>query len=162
AHYMRTMTPSTLIERMMAILPEMENGTTLEASLTPENRKWLEAGIPALSERAKTLVELWQAADFVLAKRPIAMEDKALALASGENRDVLRAIVPILEAISDWNHDNIDSALRQFCDNHDLKLGKVAQPIRAALTGKASSPGAFDVLLMLGKDEALLRLSDRL
>lgn len=162
AHYMRTMEPSTVIERMTAILPEMENGTTLEASLTPENRKWLEAGIGALSERAKTLVELWQAADFVLAKRPVEMDEKALSLVSGENEDVLRAVVPVLEAIDEWNHDGIDAALRQFCEEQNLKLGKVAQPVRAALTGKASSPGAFDVLLMLGKHEALLRLSDRL
>ena len=89
------------------------------------------------------------------------MDDKALSLVSEEGTKVIKDALVALENANPWDHETIDSVLRTFAEEKALKFGKVAQPIRAALTGKASSPGAFDVLLMLGKTESLARLYDR-
>ena len=118
--------------------------------------------MPALAERSKTLVELVANASFIFDERPLKMEDKANSLVTGEGKEVLSLVVSTLDSLDDWTHEGIAGALKGFCERNDLKLGKVAQPIRAALTGKNSSPGAFDVLLALGKNEALARISDRL
>ena len=139
----------------------LEDGENVRASLNAQNMAWLEAGLPALRERAKTLVELWSASDFLLSTRPLSMDDKALSLVSEEGTKVIKDALVALENANPWDHETIDSVLRTFAEEKALKFGKVAQPIRAALTGKASSPGAFDVLLMLGKTESLARLYDR-
>ncbi|MDJ0614413.1 MAG: glutamate--tRNA ligase, partial [Rhizobiaceae bacterium] len=162
AHYMRALDPEELLERAMALLPEIEGGTDMAAKINEENTQWLIAAMPALAERAKTLTDLIDGMGFVLAERPLAMDEKAMSLTTGENVEVLSKVRPALEAIVQWDHDGISSALKSFCEQNDLKLGKVAQPIRAALTGKATSPGAFDVLQIFGKEESLKRLSDRL
>ncbi|MEM7288771.1 MAG: glutamate--tRNA ligase [Pseudomonadota bacterium] len=162
AHYMRQMAPDTLLQNLIDLLPELEGGAAIAEALDDQNRNWLLAALPSLTERAKTLVELVEAADFVFAARPLEMDEKALSLTTGEGQEVIRKVLPVLEALDDWSHDGIDAALRGFCESQDLKLGKVAQPIRAALTGKAASPGAFDVLQIFGKTEALARLSDRI
>ena len=161
AHYMRSNSAEDILHAARAILPEIEGGNDISKALTDEKLSWLLTAIPSLTDRAKTLVEFWQSADFIIAHRPLSMDEKAQKLVS-EGLEVLQKIAPELEALDDWSHDGINGALRGFCDANDLKLGKVAQPIRAALTGKATSPGAFDVLEIFGKDEALARLRDHL
>ena len=89
------------------------------------------------------------------------MDDKASSLTTVENVDILKRVLPALENISEWNHDGIAETLKTFCEESDLKLGKVAQPIRAALTGRTTSPGVFDVMAVLSKDECLARLADQ-
>ena len=74
---------------------------------------------------------------------------------------MLAGIAPKLEALPDWSLDDLESAVRAFAEEKELKLGKVAQPLRAALTGTTTSPGIFDVLAVLGKDESLARIKDQ-
>jgi glutamyl-tRNA synthetase len=117
--------------------------------------------MPSLKERAKTLVELVDAASFIWADRPLALDDKASAVLTEEARGLIGALVPQLAASPAWDATTIEAEVRTFADAKGLKLGAVAQPLRAALTGRTTSPPIFDVLVVLEKDESLVRLRDQ-
>jgi glutamyl-tRNA synthetase len=129
--------------------------------LTPELRAKLLAAMPGLKERAKTLLELIDGARFLVSGRPIVLDDKAAALLTPEARAMLAEIVTDLEAVEPWTPEQAEQALRTFAERKGAKLGSVAQPLRAALTGRTTSPGIFDVLAVLGKSESLGRLRDQ-
>ncbi len=115
--------------------------------------------MPGLKERARTLVELAESAAFLACARPLAMEPKAAALLTPEARAVLREVMPALAA-TDFSAGALDGALRGFAEAHGRKLGQVAQPLRAALTGSTMSPGIDATLAALGRDESLGRIGD--
>ena len=117
--------------------------------------------MPGLKERAKTLVELLDSAYYILADRPLDLDEKAQKLLDEEGRGVIARLTPQLRDASDWTGEALENLARAFAEEEGLKLGKVAQPMRAALTGRATSPGVFDVLVTLGKEESLARLADR-
>jgi glutamyl-tRNA synthetase len=118
--------------------------------------------IPALKERSKTLNELVGGALFIVAQRPIKLEDKAAKLLGAEGRASNAAVLKILSAIphSDWTAPKLEAAIKAHAEAAGAKLGSIAQPLRAALTGRSVSPPVFDVLELLGRDEALARVSD--
>jgi glutamyl-tRNA synthetase len=118
----------------------------------------IRALMPALKERAKTLVELADAAMFLARPLPLPMEPKAAALLTPETRLMLRDVAGALAA-TDFTQAEIDAALRAFAERSGRKLGQVAQPLRAALTGSTASPGIDVTLVALGKEEALARLA---
>ena len=118
--------------------------------------------MPGLQLRAKTLVELADSALYLVTKRPLAMDEKAAALLNEEGIEMLRAVAPLFRAASDWTAAGLDAVVRQLAEERNLKLGKIAQPIRAALTGRSTSPGVFDVLEVLGKEESLGRIEDQI
>ena len=118
--------------------------------------------MPELKSRAHDLDQLAGGAAFLFAHRPLAIDDKAAALLTNEARAHLGAAHHALAALAGWDHDSTDAAVRQVADSIGLKLGKLAQPLRAALTGKTTSPGIFDVLALLGKDESLKRIADQM
>jgi glutamyl-tRNA synthetase len=89
------------------------------------------------------------------------MDEKAASLLSGEGRETLKQVVPVLEQAEPWSAETTEAAIRQLAEKLGMKLGAIAQPLRAALTGKSTSPGIFDVLSVLGKDESLARLRDQ-
>ena len=124
-------------------------------------RDALTAAMPGLKERAKTIDDLAESARFLIEARPLPINEKAAKLLDETGRDVLAGIAPKLEALPDWSLDDLESAVRAFAEEKELKLGKVAQPLRAALTGTTTSPGIFDVLAVLGKDESLARIKDQ-
>ena len=158
-HYMRQSADETLLLAIETILPELGPergiGTKLEADL----RRKLLAAMPGLKERAKTLVELLDSAYYLYAQRPLALDEKAAALLS-EGRDRIAGIAAKLSTLPDWTPTAIEAVVRAHAEEIGAKLGQVAQPLRAALTGRATSPGLFDVMAVLGKDETLGRLSD--
>lgn len=158
AHYMRAMDDRELMALLESILSEVENGDFIRERMNANTSEWLLRAIPSLKERAKTLVELADSARFLFETVPLPFDEKAAQLLDSSALEAIRNIIPRLESASDWSADTISGLIRGFCEENELKLGKVAQPIRAALTGKASSPGAFDVLWILGQDEALRRL----
>lgn len=119
----------------------------------------LEQAMPALKPRAKNLNELAESAAFLFAERPLAMTTKAATLLTDEARATLRAIYARLECQNDWTSDALEATTKALADELGLGLGKLAQPMRAALTGSTTSPGIFDVLILLGRDEALARLN---
>ena len=121
----------------------------------------LTAALPVLRSRAKTLPELVQAAEFCVATRPLELDPKAQKVLGGEARQLLARLGPRLQAAPAWSAETLEQALGEFAASNDLKLGKIAQPLRAALTGRAASPGIYDVLVILGRDESLNRIFDQ-
>jgi glutamyl-tRNA synthetase len=160
-HYMRTSADEDLLAALERLLPYLPQGAKIAGKLTPEIRQRLMAAMPALKERAKTLVELLDAASFLWADRPLALDPSAAAQLTAEARGMIGNLLPQLEANSAWSAASIEADVRAFAEDKGLKLGAVAQPLRAALTGRTTSPPIFDVLAVLGKDESLARLRDQ-
>jgi len=102
-------------------------------------------------------VELDQSAAFLYTDGPRDLDEAAARLLSPEGRAALAAALPALEA-TDWTGPALEAAARAHAESQGLKLGQVAQPLRAALTGKASSPPVFEMLALLGRAESLNRL----
>ena len=123
-------------------------------------RARLVAGMPGLKPRATTLVDLAASAKFYVAARPLALSEQAAKLLDAAARARLEDLRPALEAVEVWNEQALEEAVRQHAEASDVKLGQVAQPLRAALTGSTTSPGLFEVMAVLGRDEALARLAD--
>jgi glutamyl-tRNA synthetase len=144
------------------VLPHIAGGAELAAKLTPELRQKLKAAMPGLKERAKTLVELLDGARFIFADRPLALDDKAAGLLTAEARALLGDLAEEIAAVEPWSTETTEQAVRTFAERKGLKLGGVAQPLRAALTGRITSPPIFDVLAVLGKSESLGRLRDQM
>ncbi|MCB1495693.1 MAG: glutamate--tRNA ligase [Bauldia sp.] len=161
AHYIREMSDAELPAILLAELPHLKGGADFAAKLDDERRRRLEASIPLLKERAKTLVELVERAGFVVAERPLPLDEKAEDLLTADARTVLAALLPKLEACSIWTTEHLEPVVKDFAEGASLKLGKVAQPLRASLTGTTTSPGIFDVLEILGKPESLGRIGDQ-
>ncbi len=152
-HYIRLRSDASLAEDVAALLARQTPQTILDA----QARARLAAAMPGLKERAKTLVELAQAADFLYTDGPRTPEPAALKFLLPENRATLAAVLPALEA-TDWSGPALEDAARNFATAQGLKLGQVAQPLRAALTGKAASPPLFETMAVLGREESLVRL----
>ncbi len=159
-HYMRQTADAELLAEIERVLPHIAGGAELAAKLTPGLRQKLVAAMPGLKERAKTLVELVDSARYLYAERPIKLEDRAAALLIPDARAMIADLLPVLEAVEPWQQENLEEAVRGFAERRGLKLGSVAQPLRAALTGRTTSPGIFDVLRVLDKPESLARLRD--
>ncbi|MCB2079816.1 MAG: glutamate--tRNA ligase, partial [Novosphingobium sp.] len=119
----------------------------------------LTRAMPVLKTRAKNINELAEGAAFLFATRPLSFTDKAAALLTDEARTILGQIHGRLEAESDWTTDALEASLKAMAGELGLGLGKLAQPLRAALTGQTTSPGIFDVLVLLGRDESLARIA---
>ncbi|HUN12905.1 MAG TPA: glutamate--tRNA ligase, partial [Rhabdaerophilum sp.] len=122
----------------------------------------LAAAMPGLKERAKTLVELIDGARFLFASRPLSLDEKATDILAKGGREVLRGLLPRLEALPGWDAAALEAAVRAEAEATGLKLGAVAQPLRAALTGRSTSPGIFDVFVVLGREESLGRIRDQI
>lgn len=118
----------------------------------------LTKAMPVLKVRAKNLNEVVEGAGFLFAKRPLAMTEKAAQLLEGDAAVILRNIHAALAGENDWTSEALEATTKALADELGLGLGKLAQPMRAALTGATTSPGIFDVLVLLGRDEALARL----
>jgi glutamyl-tRNA synthetase len=162
AHYMRALADADLVAAMEQILGFVAGGSELASKMTPALRSKLVAAMPGLKERSKTLVELFEGSRFIWTNRPLVLDEQARATLTSEAKTVLTAVVPRLDAVADWNAASTEAVLRSYAEEASFKLGAVAQPLRAALTGKITSPPIFDVLAVLGKDESLSRLRDQL
>jgi glutamyl-tRNA synthetase len=160
-HYLRQADDAALVAEIERLLPHIAAGSRLAAKMNPALREKLVAAMPALKERAKTLVELIDSAHYIYAERPIAVEDKAAALLNAEARGMIADLVRELQSVEPWTAASVEAAVRTYADTSGRKLGAVAQPLRAALTGRTTSPGIFDVLAVLGKPESLARLGDQ-
>jgi len=160
-HYIRQSSDADLLTALEQVLPHIQGGAELLNKLTPELRGKLVAAMPGLKERAKPLVELVDSARYVFADRPLALDDKAAGLLTAEARSLLGEISDELRQVEPWTVEATEQAVRAFAERRGIKLGGVAQPLRAALTGRTTSPPIFDVLAVLGKHESLSRLQDQ-
>jgi len=160
-HYIRHSDDGALLAAIERLLPHIAGGTAIAAKLTPGLRQQLLAAMPSLKERAKTLLDLIDGARFLLADRPIPLDDKAEALLTADARSLLADVAAKLAEVEPWTTAATEQAVRLFAEHKGAKLGAVAQPLRAALTGRTTSPGIFEVLTVLGKPESLARLADQ-
>ncbi len=160
-HYMRHLADAELLKHFIDFLPHAEGGKALLSRIDDAMMAKLLHAMPGLKDRAKTLVELMKGAQFLFAVRPLKLDDKARQIMADGGRDSLRGLIPVLEATTDWQAHAMESAVKAHAETAGLKLGKLAQPLRAALTGTSVSPGIFDVLEVLGREESLARLRDQ-
>jgi glutamyl-tRNA synthetase len=160
-HYLRQASDERLVAALEAILPEHGPARGLGMRFEPDLRRKLLAAMPGLKERARTLVELLDNAAFLYARRPLALDDKAAGILANGGRERLADALPRLEALPEWTAADTEAAVRAAAEATGAKLGQIAQPLRAALTGRSTSPGLFDVMAVLGRDESLARLRDQ-
>jgi glutamyl-tRNA synthetase len=160
-HYLRDTPDAEIVARLKALIPELPDGATLLARIGENGWGKLLQAMPGLKERATTLVELLDNAAFLFAKRPLDVDELARKLLDRPAREMLAALLLVLSKAEPWTHDKIEAAVKSFADETGRKLGKVAQPLRAALTGRSISPGIFDVLEVLGREESLARIADQ-
>ncbi|MFG1237902.1 glutamate--tRNA ligase [Xanthobacter autotrophicus DSM 597] len=160
-HYMRASSDAELLAAIDALVPYLPDAEHRLPRMTDTRRTQLAAAMPGLKERAKTLVELLDNAEFIFVERPIPLDEKATTLLSPEARAHLARLVPLLEAV-EWTAAATEAVVRSYAEAQGVKLGAVAQPLRAALTGKSTSPPVFDVLSVLGREESLGRLKDQI
>lgn len=161
-HYIRHADDQSLVKMFEDVLDHVvPSRNELKAKLNDTTRAQLLKAMPALKERAKTLIELIDSAYFIFADRPLELDPKAQALLTQENRKLIGQLHSALEKVETWSGATTEAALRAFAEENALKLGAVAQPLRAALTGRTTSPGIFEVLDVLGRQESLGRLRDQ-
>jgi glutamyl-tRNA synthetase len=155
-HYIRESDDAALVAD---IAPRLE--AMLGAPLDDAARHRLEAGMPGLKPRAKTLIELAENARFYVAPRPLAVTPEAEKLLAGEARGRLARLARRLDELTAWDEPSLETALRDFAAAEEVKLGQIAQPLRAALSGSKTSPGIFDIMVVLGRAETLGRIADQ-
>jgi len=160
-HYIRSSDDAALLDAIDRLLPHLADGGDIARKMTPQLREQWLAAMPSLKERAKTLIDLIDGARFLFADRPLKLDDKASALLTPEARELLGLLGADLAQVEPWTAEGTEHAVRLFAERKSAKLGAVAQPLRAALTGRATSPGIFEVLTVLGKAESLARVADQ-
>ncbi|HPF46381.1 MAG TPA: glutamate--tRNA ligase [Emcibacteraceae bacterium] len=156
--YMReTASDQTLFE---GCLPFLES--KLNRQLTEVEQETLLKALSELKNRAKNLIDLAESALFLFAERPLDILPKAMKSLGDEAKPILSKIYYALENISDWNRENLQKTIENFVEKEEIGFGKVAQPLRAALTGSNVSPGISEVLDWLGKNESMARIKDQM
>jgi glutamyl-tRNA synthetase len=156
-HYLRAADNDRLIELLLPRL-EMRLGRAVDELGLARLRR----GMDGLKLRAKTLEELADNALFYVRARPLPIDQKAAALLTPAAREVLRDNVAALAGLGEWTAARLEEADRAFATQRSLKVGQIAQPKRAALTGATTSPGVYEVMEVLGREESLARLADQL
>lgn len=159
-HYMRQASDTELLARFEDVLALQPDRAAYEAKLDDVMRTKLITAMPGLKERAKTIVELIDGARFLFQDRPLPIDDKAKQHLDEAGRARLASLHTALSSLEDWTVAAIEQAVRTVAETTSAKLGSLAQPLRAALTGRTTSPGIFDVLHVLGRDESLARIAD--
>jgi glutamyl-tRNA synthetase len=151
AHYIR----ETDDARLTALVAPLLAAQGVEADMAQ-----LTALMPSLKPRAKTTHELADGALFLFRQRPIPIDAGAQSLLDHAATALLTKVADRFGAVDEWTLESVEAAVRAVAEDVGLGLGKVAQPLRAALTGRTTSPGIFDVIFLLGRDETLGRLAD--
>ncbi len=128
-------------------------------ALTDAQHNGLLRAMPSLKERSKTFPELLEKAHFILTTRPISPDAQAAAQLDAVSRGILSELTPQLQTAT-WERDSLEESVAAVAGAHGLKLGKIAGPLRAALAGRTVSPSVFDMMLVLGRDETIARLTD--
>ncbi|MEQ1548632.1 MAG: glutamate--tRNA ligase [Chakrabartia sp.] len=154
-HYMREANDAHLA---VITAPRLEG--RFNRKLSSDEADLLAKAMPVLKPRAKTMVELAEGAEFLFALAPISLDEKAKNLLEGDAIVLLGKAHEALTRVPVWEIEALEESVKGVAEEANIGLGKVAQPLRAALTGRGTSPGIFDVLVLLGKNESLARISD--
>jgi glutamyl-tRNA synthetase len=156
-HYMRHTDDASLVAAALPLI-EKAAGQKVDAAA----RARLVSGMGGLKARAKTLLELANAAVFYVRARPIALDEAARKHLAGDGLAHLKAARDLFAAAPVWEAAALEAVLREAAERSGAKLGVLAQPVRAALSGQGTSPPIFEVMAILGRDETLGRISDAL
>ncbi|TZG26143.1 glutamate--tRNA ligase [Sphingomonas montanisoli] len=156
-HYMREADDTRLAD-----LAAPGVAKAIDRELTADEHALLLRSVPFLKVRAKDINDLADGSLFLFRARPLDMDEKANALLDEPGKAVLAQARDALAATSDWSAPDLEAAIRTVAESAGIGLGKVAQPLRAALTGRTTSPGIFDVLALLGREESLARMDDHI
>jgi glutamyl-tRNA synthetase len=156
AHYMREMSDTALTAEAIAFVERLKPGRKFDAGA----RARLTAAMPLLKPRAKTLVELSEKAEFLFTEGMPPLDSTAVAALTADARARLARLADVLQSTA-WDAPSLEARTRLFAEDEALKLGDIAQPLRAALTGGTASPPVFDVAAVLGREEALTRMRAR-
>jgi glutamyl-tRNA synthetase len=156
-HYLREASDGRLAG---LVAPRVEK--LLDRSVSNDEIALLTRAMEGLKPRAKNLNEIAEGSLFLFKSRPLDLDERAAALLEGGAADLLALTYAALAAVPEWSAEATEQAVREVAERAGVKLGLVAQPLRAALTGRATSPGIFDVLVLLGRDESLARVADRM
>jgi glutamyl-tRNA synthetase len=159
-HYIRATPDAELRTIFEDNLPFLPKGEVVKFKLDQGLWKAFDMALPVLKERAKNLNDLVDGSSFFLNRRPLVPDEKATALLTPQTRELLVRLGAVLEALEEWTAQSTEEEVRRFAESEGVKLGQVAQPLRAALTGRAVSPPIFDVLTILGREETIARLRD--
>jgi glutamyl-tRNA synthetase len=161
SHYIRQASEQELIARLKDLCQYIAGGAELTARFAAVGWDRLAAALPGLKPRAKTLLDLIDGASYLLAERPLSLDDKAKKLLEGQARALLGQLKAELDRVTDWQAPALESVVKAFAAGSGQKLGQIAQPLRAALTGRSVSPPVFDVMAVLGRSESLARIQDQ-
>jgi glutamyl-tRNA synthetase len=161
ANYMRSLDDEAIKQALSVSLPYLPNNDALPNPLEGQDKERFDLALPGLRERARTLVELVDSAKFLFTSRPLTMEEKAASLLTDEARGHLAKLHDSYSSLDGWNADRLEEVTKAYAETSQIKLGAIAQPLRAALTGSKTSPGIYDVLIALGREESLARLRDQ-
>ncbi len=156
-HYLREAHDARLVQLTLPFLRAL-----IGRDVTDSEQALLLRSMPELKVRAKNLNDLAESSAFLFRSRPIAMDDRARKLLEPPAIDLLAQARSALAAVPEWTASALEAAVRALSESAEVGLGKIAQPLRAALTGSNTSPGIFDVLEVLGRDESLGRIDDQL
>lgn len=160
AHYIRQTSDAELVEHIKVLFADLDDGPALAARFAAVGYDRLEGLMPAIKERAKTLLDLIDNARFLIAERPLPYDDKAAKLLQGDAKARLAGVLPALESLTDWTAASIETIIKEHMATHELKLGQIAPPLRAAMAGRSISTPIYDLIAALPQDEALARLRD--
>ncbi|MEO0379510.1 MAG: glutamate--tRNA ligase, partial [Pseudomonadota bacterium] len=152
--HMAQMDDAALQQEILAYLDASD-----QPAITNAHQAGLRAALPFVKERAKTFPELLDKAHFILKDRPIMPDEKSAKALDTVSRGMLTQLTPHLQSVT-WDRDSLEVVLNGFAASQDTKFGKLAGPLRAALAGRAVTPSVFDMMLVLGRDETLARLTD--
>ncbi|NIY74206.1 glutamate--tRNA ligase [Thalassospira sp. HF15] len=152
--YLRQADDKRLADEISPLIAKKIGIDALDAS----QKEILINGMSGLKERAKTLIELADSSAFYVTDGILSVNEKAQSLIDGAPEGLFKELANSLEALDNWTEENVDASVRAIAEKFDLKLGKVAQPLRAVLTGSNSSPGIFEVMIVLGKTQTLKRI----
>ncbi len=156
-HYIRHAEDSRLMADLAPYLKSL-----LGYDVDPATLSRLELLLPSLKPRANSLVEMAEKAVFLFLKRPLTIDKKAAKHINADSLAIISNLLIELEKTEIWNIERLEALIREFADSQSLKIGKIAQPLRAMLTGSTVSPGIFEVLFSLGREETLYRLRDNI
>lgn len=160
-HYIRHAEDAYLISRMLDVMPSLENGEEMAKQMDSRLNDQLLAAMPGIKERAKTVLDLIDGANFLFVKRPLPIDDKAQSILNEGSRH-LGELLPALKELDSWDAQSIEAEVRDYAEKSSIKLGVIAQPLRAAMTGKTVSPPIFDVMAILGREEVVARLVEQI
>jgi glutamyl-tRNA synthetase len=151
AEHIRAASTPSLVPHLMPFLREK--------GISAEDGPYLHGVIDTLKPRSKTFIEMADGAAFYFQEKPVYDEAAAAKFLSPDLLGPIKQLADAIAGLGTFDEKNLEDIFKQVMDANDLKFGKIAQPVRVALTGKTVSPGIFEMILALGKEQTVSRLS---